>query len=95
MAALVEQMSRPGGMTRQEVREQVKPKAAKRGRPQAFTFTYKAPTKQFAFSLSFKKADVEPDEVIETLERILDDLRTQRASAAKPGDGVRPDLTLD
>ena len=54
----------------------------KRGRPQAFTFTYKAPTKQFAFSLSFKKADVEPDEVIETLERILDDLRTQRAAGA-------------
>ena len=81
MAALVEQMSRQGGMTRQEVREQVKPKAAKRGRPQAFTFTYKAPTKQFAFSLSFKKAEVEPDEVIETLERILDDLRTQRATA--------------
>ena len=80
MAALVEQMSRQGGMTRQEVREQVKPKAAKRGRPQAFTFTYKAPTKQFAFSLSFKKADVEPDEVIETLERILEDLRTQRAA---------------
>ena len=31
MAALVEQMSRQGGMTRQEVREQVKPKAVKRG----------------------------------------------------------------
>jgi ParB family chromosome partitioning protein len=84
MAELVEQMTRQGGMTRQEVREQVKPKAPKRGRPRAFTFTYKAPTKQFAFSLSFKKADVEPDEVIATLERILDDLRTQRASATTP-----------
>lgn len=78
MAALVEQMSRHGGMTRQELREQVKPKPAKRGRPRPFTFTYRAPTKQFAFSLSFKKTEVEPDEVIETLERILDDLRAQR-----------------
>ena len=81
MAELVEQMSRHGGMTRQELRETVKPKPTKRGRPKAFTFTYKAPTKQFAFSLSFKKADVDPDEVIETLENILTDLRTQRGTA--------------
>jgi ParB family chromosome partitioning protein len=86
MAELVEQMSRPGGMTRQELRETVKPKPGKRGRPKAFTFTYKAPTKQFAFSLSFKKADVEPDEVIETLEHILADLRTQRGAAADESD---------
>ena len=82
MAALVEQMSRGGGMTRQEVRETVKPKAPTRGRPKAYTFTYKAPTKQFAFSLSFKKSDVEQDEVIETLERILDDLRSKRSATA-------------
>lgn len=86
MAALVEQMSRQGGMTRQEVREQVRPKAPARGRPRAFTFTYKAPTKQFAFSLSFKKADVEPDEVIEALERILDDLKTKRATGDQTAD---------
>jgi ParB family chromosome partitioning protein len=82
MAALVEQMSRGGGMTRQEVRETVKPKAPARGRPKSYTFTYKAPTKQFAFSLSFKKADVEQDEVIETIERILDELRSQRSATA-------------
>ena len=82
MAALVEQMSRGGGMTRQEVRETVKPKAPARGRPKAYTFTYRAPTKQFAFSLSFKKSDVEHDEVIETLERILDDLRSKRSAIA-------------
>ena len=82
MAALVEQMSRGGGMTRQEVRETVKPKAPARGRPKAYTFTYRAPTKQFAFSLSFKKSDVEQDEVIETLERILDDLRSKRSAIA-------------
>ena len=82
MAALVEQMSLGGGMTRQEVRETVKPKAPARGRPKAYTFTYRAPTKQFAFSLSFKKSDVEQDEVIETLERILDDLRSKRSAIA-------------
>ncbi|WP_396623363.1 ParB/RepB/Spo0J family partition protein [Luteitalea sp.] len=104
MAALVEQMSRSGGMTRQELREQVKAKVARRaGRAKPFTYTYKAPTRQFAFQLSFKKADVEPDEVIETLEQILVDLRAQRSAAAGlAGDdadageqAARPDLTLD
>jgi ParB family chromosome partitioning protein len=83
MAALVEQMSRSGGMTRQELREQVKPKAGHRARPRPFTFTYRAPTKQFAFQLSFKKTEVEPDEVIATLEGILAELRAQRSGAAQ------------
>jgi ParB family transcriptional regulator, chromosome partitioning protein len=82
MAALVEQMSRSGGMTRQELREQVKPKAGHRARPRPFTFTYRAPTKQFAFQLSFKKTEVEPDEVIATLEGILEELRAQRSGAS-------------
>jgi len=82
MASLVEQMSRAGGMTRQEVRQQVKPKPGARGRPRPFTFTYRAPTKQFAFQLSFKKSEVEPDEVIATLEGILAELRAQRSGAA-------------
>ncbi|WP_291984860.1 ParB/RepB/Spo0J family partition protein [Luteitalea sp.] len=93
MAALVEQMSRHGGMTRQEVREQVKPKLARQGRPRPFTFTYKAPTKQFAFSLSFKKAEVEPDEVIATLERILDDLKTKRATGDDPAETAPSEST--
>ncbi|WP_239493397.1 ParB/RepB/Spo0J family partition protein [Luteitalea sp. TBR-22] len=94
MAALVEQMSRSGGMTRQELREQVKSKTARRGgaRPKPFTFSYKAPTRQFAFQLSFKKTDVEPEEVIETLERILDDLKAQRSLAVeRPGEGAESD----
>lgn len=82
MAALVEQMSRSGGMTRQEVREQIKPKPGARSRPRPFTFTYRAPTKQFALQLSFKKAEVEPDEVIATLEGILAELRAQRSGAS-------------
>jgi ParB family transcriptional regulator, chromosome partitioning protein len=73
MVALVEQMTTQGGMTREQAREKAKPQ--KRGRPKAFTFTYRAPTKAYSFSLSFKKSDVPKDEVIATLESILDDLR--------------------
>lgn len=74
MVALVEQIASQGGMTREQVREKSKA-APKRGRPKAYTFSYRAPTKDFTFSLSFRKSDVEKAEVIQTLEAILDDLR--------------------
>ena len=78
MVALVEQMTSQGGMTREQVREKAKP-AVKRGRPKAFTFSYRAPTKAYAFSLSFKKSEVEKAEVIRTLESILEELRAADA----------------
>lgn len=87
MVALVEQISSQGGMTREQVREKIKPApAAKRGRPRAFTFSYKAPSKAYSFSLSFKKSDVEKAEVISTLESILDELRASTESAADKPD---------
>ncbi len=95
MAALAEQISSQGGMTRQEVRQQVPAKHPRHGRPRPFTFTYKAPTKQFAFSLSFKKAEVEADEVIATLEGILAELKAQRSVADVAGrrtEDSTPDL---
>jgi ParB family transcriptional regulator, chromosome partitioning protein len=79
MVALIEQITTHGGMTREQVREKAKPPT--RGRPKAFTFTYKAPTKAYSFSLSFKKSQVPKDEVIQTLEAILEELRAQPAGA--------------
>src|SRR5688500_831771 len=69
MVALVEKIARDGGVTREAVRkETAKPKA---GRPKAFVFSYKAPTKAFKLQLRFSKARVDRDEVIEALENIL------------------------
>src|SRR5687767_8136736 len=75
MVALVERISRDGGSTtREEVRrETAKPKP---GRPKAFVFNYKAPTKAFRLQLKFSKARVDRDEVIATLEAILKELRS-------------------
>ena len=75
MVALVERISRDGGSTtREEVRrETAKPKP---GRPKAFVFSYKAPTKAFRLQLKFSKARVDRDEVIATLEAILKELRS-------------------
>jgi hypothetical protein len=73
MIALVEQMTRDGGLTREEARKQTaKPKP---GRPKAFVFNYRPPTKAFKLQLRFAKSRVDRDEVISALEGIIEDLR--------------------
>ena len=73
MVALVEQMTRDGGLTREEARKQTaKPKP---GRPKAFVFNYRPPTKAFKLQLRFAKSRVDRDEVIGALEGIIEDLR--------------------
>jgi len=73
MVALVEKIAAQGGATRQEVRDAVaRPKP---GRPKHFTFAYRPPTKLFNLKLSFARARVSRDEVIEALEAIIRDLR--------------------
>lgn len=75
MLALVEKIASQGGATREEVRKataRVKP-----GRPKAFTFNYRPPHKTFSLKLSFRKNNVERDEVIQALEAIIRELRSQ------------------
>jgi ParB family transcriptional regulator, chromosome partitioning protein len=71
--ALVERIARDDGTTREAVRrETARPKP---GRPKAYTFSYKAPTKAFKLQLRFTKSRVDREEVIEALEAILRELR--------------------
>lgn len=73
MIALVEQIARQGGATRQEIRKATsKPKP---GRPKAYVFSYRPPTKAFNLKLSFRKGNVPRSEVIAALEAILEELR--------------------
>jgi ParB family chromosome partitioning protein len=73
MVSLIEKMARDGGATRESVRKELaKPKA---GRPKAYVFSYKAPTKAFNLQLKFSKARVDRHEVIAALEAILAELR--------------------
>ena len=73
MVALVEKISRDGVSTREDVRKEVaKPKP---GRPKAYTFSYRAPTKAFQLQMRFSKSRVERAEVISALEAILQELR--------------------
>jgi ParB family chromosome partitioning protein len=73
MLALVERLSREGAVTREQARKATaKPKA---GRPRAFVYQFKAPTKAFNLQLRFKKSQVEREEIIQALESIIEDLR--------------------
>jgi hypothetical protein len=77
MVALVERIASQGGnATREQIRKATaKPRA---GRPKAFTFSYRPPTKAFNLRLSFRKGKAERNEIISALEAIIDDLRSQR-----------------
>jgi ParB family chromosome partitioning protein len=73
MVALVEKIASQGGATRQQLREATaKPKA---GRPKHYVFAFRPESKQFNLKLSFGKARVQRDEIIEALESILKELR--------------------
>jgi ParB family chromosome partitioning protein len=75
MIALVEKIARDGS-TRQQVREATsKPKP---GRPKAYVFAYRPPTRAFNLRLKFSKARVDRDEIIATLEAIIEELRSAK-----------------
>src|SRR5690242_19885501 len=75
MIAFVEQLTRDGQgvVTREKARKAVG--RVKPGRPKAYVFQYRPPTKTFNLKLQFRKADVDKAEVIEALEGIIDELR--------------------
>ena len=77
MVALIERVSRgesgAATVTRQALRDAAPTKKA--GRPKAFTFQYRAPTKAFSLKLNFKKSQVEKTEIISALENIIESLR--------------------
>jgi ParB family chromosome partitioning protein len=75
MLALVEKLAGQGNATRQAVREEVSKPAA---RPKAFVFAFRPPTKAFNLRLQFSKSKVERDEIIDALEGIIRELRSQR-----------------
>ncbi|HJU76489.1 MAG TPA: ParB/RepB/Spo0J family partition protein [Sphingomicrobium sp.] len=75
MLALLEKIASQGaaGLTREQVRKDTqKPKA---GRPKAYTFSFRPPSKAFNLRLSFNKRNATKDEIIAALEDILRELR--------------------
>jgi ParB family transcriptional regulator, chromosome partitioning protein len=77
MIAMVERLTRDGHITRERARQAATDTRPQRGRPKAFVFSYRPPTKLFDLRLAFKKGRVERDEIITALEGILAELRQQ------------------
>ena len=75
MLALVERITRAGGVTRAEARRT--PAKPQRGRPKSYVFKYSAPSKAFKLQLNFRKSKVGKSELIQALEDILEDLRSE------------------
>jgi ParB family chromosome partitioning protein len=76
MTALVEKIASQGGITRQALRQATaRPKT---GRPKHYVFAFRPESKTFSLKLSFAKARVNQDEIIDALEAILRELRKSR-----------------
>jgi ParB family transcriptional regulator, chromosome partitioning protein len=74
MTALVQRLGRDG-VTRVEARRVARKQEARRGRPKHFVFRFKPKGSDFSFNLQFKRSQVEREDIIRTLEGILDSLR--------------------
>lgn len=72
MTALIERLTRDGVVTRKQARAVRKTTGA---RPRPYVYSYAGPEKRFSLRLSFRKSKVGREELIGTLERILDELR--------------------
>jgi hypothetical protein len=77
MMAMVEKIARDGNATREKLRKEAASKP-QRGRPRAYVFNYRPPTKAFKLHLTFPKSQVDRGEIINALEAIIADLRKQR-----------------
>ncbi|HSD66004.1 MAG TPA: ParB/RepB/Spo0J family partition protein [Vicinamibacteria bacterium] len=78
MASLVERLGREG-TTRAEARRLARKQEGRRGRgrPRHFVFRFKPQGGAFSLNLQFKQGQVETEEIIRTLEGIVESLRRQ------------------
>jgi ParB family chromosome partitioning protein len=77
MLTFVERLKAEGAATREQARRVAKDEEKKgtRGRPRNYVFRFQPREKTFAMTLQFRKASVPKDELIRTLETILEQLR--------------------
>jgi ParB family chromosome partitioning protein len=76
-----------GGATRESLKANRDKKKA--GRPRNFSFKFQPKNKSFTLNMSFKKKDVDPNEIISSLEEIIEEIRRQAAEASQ-GDEDSP-----
>ena len=75
MVAFVEKLTRDGGVTRAKARQVSAASKGRSGKAKPFVYSFRAPSKAFNMRLTFRKSRVARNELIETLEGIVRDLR--------------------
>ncbi len=88
MDALIDRIEKEG-MNREEARRYNRPQGESRRRPRNYTFRYKPEDESYQFRLTFKKPEVDPDELIGVLQGILQQLK-EEVRARDAEHDVRP-----
>lgn len=72
------------GLNRDDLRRRLRNrdrKATRSSRRKPYSFKFRAPDKSFTLNLTFRQSEVERQDLIQALEQILSDLRTEEAQA--------------
>lgn len=84
MIELLEEVARRG-LNRDDLRQRLRRgDKGRNGRRKPYVFRFKSPDKSYSLSLTFRQSEVDKDDLIQALERILTDLRQEAGSAARP-----------
>jgi ParB family chromosome partitioning protein len=79
MIDLLEEVARRG-LNRDDLRQRLRrDKGGKSSRRKPYVFRFKDPDRTFSLSLSFRQSEVDKDDLIRALERILTDLRKEES----------------
>jgi ParB family chromosome partitioning protein len=84
MIELLEEVARRG-LNRDDLRQRLRRgDKGRNGRRKPYVFRFKSPDKSYSLSLTFRQSEVDKDDLIQALERILTDLRQEAGSVARP-----------
>jgi ParB family transcriptional regulator, chromosome partitioning protein len=79
MIDLLEEVARRG-LNRDDLRQRLRRgDKNKAGRRRPYVFRFKAPDKSYSLALTFRQSEVDRDDLIRALEKIISDLRTEAA----------------
>lgn len=73
MAKIIEEINL-AGLTRDDVRKLKEEDRKGPGRPRGFIFNFRSPDNKFSLNLKFKRAEVSKEEIIRTLQDLIDNL---------------------
>jgi len=76
MIELLEEVARRG-LNRDDLRQRLRRGDTKGGRRRPYVFRFKAPDRSYSLSLTFRQSEVDKEDLIRALEKILGDLRSE------------------